>query len=61
MEKSLSSSDLDMLRQKGLLEEDEVALLVGDVVVAENVISKSRRVIQTSGLLLESTKRVLTD
>ena len=61
MEKPLSSSDLDMLRQKGLLEENEVALLVGDVVIAENVISKSRRVIQTSGLLLESTRRVLTD
>ena len=61
MEKPLSSSDLDTLRQRGLLEENEVALLVGDVIVAENVISKSRRVIQTSGLLLESTRRVLTD
>jgi len=61
MEKPLASSDLDMLRQKGLLEENEVALLVGDVIVAENVISKARRVIQTSGLLLESTKQILTD
>ena len=61
VEKQLSVNDLQKLRSARLLEDNEIALMVGDVVVAENVVTKTRRVLQTSGLLLESTRRVLRD
>ena len=60
-EKQLSINDLQKLRHEKLLEENEIALMVGDVIVAENVVTKTRRVLQTSGLLLESTKQLLRD
>ena len=60
-EKQLSVSDLQKLRHEKLIEDNEIALLVGDVVVAENVVTKTRRVLQTSGLLLESTRQLLRD
>ena len=61
VEKPVSSNDLMKLRQAGLLKKEEVALIVGDVIIAENVISKERRVLEAGGLLLESTRRVLRD
>ena len=59
MEKQVSESDLNQLRQKGLLELHEIALIVGDVMIAENLITKERRVLDVGNLLLESTKRIL--
>ena len=60
-EKHLSVSDIEELRKKGLLNLHEIALLVGDIVIAENVLTKERRVLETSGLLLESNRRLLKD
>jgi hypothetical protein len=59
MEKPLNDTDITKLRDQGLLSNDETALMVGDVVIAENVISKQRRVLDCNGLLLESTRRIL--
>jgi hypothetical protein len=59
MEKQVSESDLDQLRKKGLIELHEVALIVGDVLIAENVLTKERRFLDVGNLLLESTKRIL--
>lgn len=61
MEKAVSGNDLLKLRKSGLIAENEVALVVGDVIVAENVITKARRVLEVSGVLLESNRRVLRD
>ena len=61
VEKPLSNADLKKLRQAGVLQGEEVALLVGDVVVAENVVNKTRRILEVGNLLLESTRRVLRD
>jgi hypothetical protein len=48
------------LRKKGLLEEGEFAFLAGDLIVAENPVSNSRRVVGDTKLLSEGTnKRVL--
>jgi len=60
-EKTLSQSDILKLREKDILTKDEIALLVGDIVIAENVITKQRRTIETSGLLLEANRRILKD
>ena len=60
MEKSLSMSDIKKIRDAGLLFESETAFLVGDVLVAENVVTKDRRVLEvTAGLILECKKTVL--
>ena len=60
MEKTLSMSDIKKIRDAGLLLESETAFLVGDVLVAENVVTKVRRVLEiNAGLMLECKKAVL--
>ncbi len=59
MEKSLSEKDVRTLREQGLLQSDEMAVLVGGEVIAENILSKSRRRLDTSGILLESKRTLL--
>ena len=59
MEKQVSESDLNQLRQKGLLKLHEIALIVGDVMIAEDLLTKERRILDVGNLLLESTKRIL--
>jgi len=61
VEKNLNNVDIQKLREAQLINENEIALVVGDLIVAENVISKERRVLNTGNLLLESTRRVLRD
>jgi len=55
----ISPSQTSELREKGLLQENEVAFLTGDLVVAENVETKVRRVLGKMGILSESVKRLL--
>ena len=55
----LSYNDIQTLRKQGLLTEQEVAIKSGDLILAENVVTKARRVINTGGLLLESNRRIL--
>lgn len=57
----MSQSDLQKLRDAGVISKDEIALIIGDKVIAENVLNKARRMINTSGLMLESNRRVLRD
>ena len=58
-EKPVTNADLEKLREKGLLEQNELAFVSGDVLLAENVITRERRVLNVGGLLLESTRRIL--
>ncbi len=60
-EKKLSTNDLGKLRAAGLIFENETALRVDDVVVAIDSLTNSRRVIQTSGLMLECSRVLLCD
>jgi len=57
MEKQLSELELSSLRDKGILRENEVAYKVGDLVVAENVITRERRVLEE--IVNENRKRIL--
>lgn len=58
----LSDKDNQLLRERGLIQGDEVALRSGDLVIAENVVTKTRRVLSGVGPLLESAPRqVLLD
>tara|TARA_R110000824_G_scaffold335595_5_gene522143 strand:+ start:2561 stop:2749 length:189 start_codon:yes stop_codon:yes gene_type:complete len=60
MEKYLNKNFLKDLRTQGVLSENEVAIEIGDLLVAENVISKDRRVIEKKHFSIqESIKRLL--
>jgi len=61
MEKPVTGNDLTKLRSSGLIASDEIAIITGDVVIAENVITKTRRILEVAGLMLESNRRVLRD
>lgn len=55
----LSAQDIQRLRESNVITQNEVAFRVGDLVVAENILTNERRVLDTSSLLLESSKRLL--
>ena len=59
-EKLLSTNDMVKLREAGNLDNNEIAYLSSnDMVIAENVITKERRIIEDAGLLLESRRELL--
>ena len=60
-EKILSDIDVKTLRSRGVITESEVALIIGDLVVAENVITKERRILKDTGTLSETSRRILRD
>lgn len=56
---SLSTEKTNLLRKQGLLGQDEVVFVQGDLIIAENVLSGDKRIINNAGFLNESPKRVL--
>ena len=59
-EKLLSANDMVRLREVGNLSDNEIAYLSNnDMLIAENVVTKERRVIEDAGLLLESRRGLL--
>ena len=57
MENYLSDEKQSQMRNEGVLTRDEVALRVGDILLAENVLTRERRVIPES---TNEGRRVLT-
>ena len=55
----LSVEILTELRNRGVLASDEIAYLIGDLFVAENVVNGSRRVIDPSTTANMGTKQIL--
>jgi len=45
METYLTDDKQEQMRRQGLLTQDEVAIRVGDITLAENVLTRERRVI----------------
>ena len=60
-DKPVTNNDMEKLRQSGLITEQEVAIIVGDVILAENVLTKERRILNTNTLMLESNRKLLRD
>ena len=56
---SLTANDIASLRDKGLLGQNETVLIEGDLLVAVNVVTQRRRVLQVEGLILECNKKLL--
>ena len=61
MEKPVSNNDLVKLRTAKLLSDQEIAIVAGYVIVAENVVTKARRILEVGTLMLESNRRILRD
>jgi len=59
VDQHLPAQDNELLRSRGLISSDEIAIRCGDLIVAENVTNQSRRIIDTGNLLLEGRRRVL--
>jgi hypothetical protein len=59
METLLEDSEIKKLRATGVISNEETALRVGDLLVAENVCTRARRVIDAKNVLAESGRRVL--
>lgn len=61
MAKQLSNSDLMKLRQQRLLKESETAFKQGNDIVAEDLVTRERRILNVSGLILEANRQILHD
>ncbi len=52
----VNSNLLKMLREHGVISNEEIALQEGDLYVAENVVSGARRIIEVSTVISESRR-----
>lgn len=57
----LPLSDLEKLRSGGLIRIDETVIKEGDVLVAVDLVTGARRIIESKGLVLECNRRILKD
>jgi len=61
MDKTLENSVQTLLREENIITDQEVAIEIGDKFIAENILTKSRRVIHVPNRLFEGAgnRRVL--
>lgn len=61
MEKILTKDEIDILRNHGVLNNQEIALRYGDILIAENVVTRERRVLESAEqkIINENMKRLL--
>lgn len=55
----VSADQIKNLRENGVLGENEIAYVNGDLVLAEHVLTGDKRVVGKIGILSESNRRVL--
>lgn len=59
MKKILSDSQIGILRDSGIISQSEVAFRSGDLVVAEDVVTRQRRIVENADKVLSESKRLL--
>ena len=60
LHKPLTNLQLEELRSRGLISSSEIAFLAGDLLIAENPVTSTKRVVGESKILTEtSNSRVL--
>ena len=57
----VNDRDIQKLREAGLVNNNEIVLKAGDLFVAENVLTKERRLLGNAKVLLSERKRLLRD
>ena len=55
----VTNEQIKALRESGHIASDEIAFIVGDLLMAEQVTSGKKRIVGDSSLLTESSKRIL--
>ena len=58
---NLSSETQQVLRSNNIISEQEVAIMAGDLYVAENVLTKERRMLMTSQISQFITSHKITE
>jgi hypothetical protein len=62
MSKRLNEKDVALLRQNGLLNKTEIAYYDDDVIIAEDLVTKTRReVVAGPKVMLEAKQKILLD
>jgi hypothetical protein len=59
VENALSDEINANLRKGGLLSQDEIAIQIGDIVVAENVLTRGRRILEKDSVLITESRKIL--
>ena len=59
MIKNLNKNQIRVLREKGVINENESVFYSGDLIVAENVITRERRILNDIESILSESKRIL--
>ena len=59
IENILKDSEIQSLRSAGIISNTEVALMVGDLIIAENVVTRERRVVNEAKSHLSESKILL--
>jgi|10_taG_2_1085330.scaffolds.fasta_scaffold60151_2 hypothetical protein len=59
MEKILSEQQIKDLRDRQIISSQEIAMVVGDLLIAEDVVTRQRRVLEKEQQNITETKRLL--
>ena len=59
MNKKISDETMSLLRRQRVISENEIAYYSGDLIVAENVITKARRVVSEASAVISESRRIL--
>jgi len=57
MKETLSDTKLTSLREQNIINEHEIVYKVGDLYVAENILTGTKRQVNLDSVLIESSKR----
>jgi hypothetical protein len=55
----LNQNDIRLLREKGLVTESDIVYMMGQVIIAENIQSGVKRIVEAPNLLLECRRQIL--
>lgn len=57
----LSDKDIKILRENSLLQFEEIAYVIDNIIIAENLTNGNKRRVEVNGILLESKRIILKD
>ena len=55
----LNQNDMRLLKENGLIADTEVVYMMGQVIIAENLQTGSKRIIEAPNLILECRRQIL--
>ena len=57
MNNTVSTEQLVALRNQGIIMEDEIAIIEGDILLAKNVLTESKRIVGKADSIINENKR----